>query len=48
MALTPALNMTGLNSLLYIPVAIAFDEEKPGFRVHGNCGTDHKHTSKPK
>lgn len=31
----------------YIPVAFAFDYEKPGFRVHGKCGVDHKHTSKP-
>ncbi|KAL8755705.1 MAG: hypothetical protein Q9184_004720 [Pyrenodesmia sp. 2 TL-2023] len=31
----------------YIPVAFAFDERKPGFRVHGKCGKDHKHTSKP-
>lgn len=31
----------------FIPVAFAFDEEKPKFRVHGKCGTDHKHTSKP-
>ncbi|KAG5808966.1 hypothetical protein H9Q74_011864 [Fusarium xylarioides] len=31
----------------YLPVAFAFDDKKPGFRVHGKCGTDHKHTSKP-
>ncbi|KAI0436239.1 hypothetical protein F4803DRAFT_542987 [Xylaria telfairii] len=31
----------------YIPVAIAFDEKNSGFRVHGKCGKDHKHTSKP-
>ncbi|KAI4239783.1 MAG: hypothetical protein LQ349_000091 [Xanthoria aureola] len=31
----------------YIPVAFAFDDRKPGFRVHGKCGKDHKHTSKP-
>jgi hypothetical protein len=31
----------------FIPVAFAFDEEKPKFRVHGKCGKDHKHTSKP-
>ncbi|CAD6447778.1 e4d5ba55-7e96-4408-bfa6-a455d9d763fb [Sclerotinia trifoliorum] len=31
----------------YIPVAFAFDEKKAGFRVHGKCGSDHKHTSKP-
>ncbi|KAK7393946.1 hypothetical protein QQX98_013268 [Neonectria punicea] len=32
----------------FIPVAFAFDEEKPTFRVHGKCGKDHKHSSKPK
>lgn len=31
----------------FIPVAFAFDEEKPKFRVHGKCGKDHKHSSKP-
>lgn len=31
----------------FIPVASAFDKEKPEFRVHGKCGTNHKHTSKP-
>jgi len=31
----------------YIPVAFAFDKNVPGFRVHGRCGSDHKHTSKP-
>ena len=31
----------------YIPVAFAFDDKTPGFRVHGKCGKDHKHTSKP-
>ena len=32
----------------FIPVAFAFDEKKPSFRVHGKCGKDHKHSSKPK
>ncbi|KAL8977094.1 MAG: hypothetical protein Q9205_007034 [Flavoplaca limonia] len=32
---------------MYIPVAFAFDDRKSGFRVHGKCGKDHKHTSKP-
>ncbi|KAL8833605.1 MAG: hypothetical protein Q9176_007912 [Flavoplaca citrina] len=32
---------------MYIPVAFAFDDRKSGFRVHGKCGMDHKHTSKP-
>ncbi|KAI4129746.1 MAG: hypothetical protein LQ341_006532 [Variospora aurantia] len=31
----------------YIPVAFAFNDGKPGFRVHGKCGKDRKHTSKP-
>lgn len=31
----------------YIPVSFAFDDKRPGYRVHGKCGTDHKHTSKP-
>ena len=31
----------------FIPVALAFDKEKSGFRVHGRCGKDHKHTTKP-
>jgi hypothetical protein len=31
----------------FVPVAFAFDEEKPKFRVHGKCGKNHKHTSKP-
>ncbi|KAJ6780651.1 hypothetical protein PWT90_01747 [Aphanocladium album] len=28
----------------YIPVAFAFQEDKPAFIVHGRCGSDHKHT----
>jgi len=31
----------------FISVALEFDNEQPRFRVHGKCGTDHKHTSKP-
>lgn len=31
----------------YIPVAFVFDDQRRGFRVHGKCGKDHKHTSKP-
>lgn len=31
----------------FIPVAFAFDKEKPKFKVHGRCGKDHKHSSKP-
>ncbi|EFY89303.1 hypothetical protein J3458_018760 [Metarhizium acridum] len=32
----------------FISVAFAFDKEKPEFKVHGKCGKDHKHSSKPK
>ncbi|KAJ9634517.1 hypothetical protein H2199_008974 [Coniosporium tulheliwenetii] len=32
----------------FIAVAFIFDKEKPEFRVHGRCGKDHKHTTKPK
>jgi hypothetical protein len=32
----------------FIPVAFAFDEEKPKFKVHGRCGIDQRHTSKPR
>ncbi|KAK0614924.1 3-hydroxybutyryl-CoA dehydratase [Bombardia bombarda] len=31
----------------YIPVAFAFDETSAGFRVHGKCSKQHRHTSKP-
>ena len=31
----------------FIPVALAFDEEKPMFMVHGKCGRDHRHTTRP-
>lgn len=31
----------------FIPVAFAFEDAKPGFIVHGKCGKDHKHSSKP-
>lgn len=31
----------------YFPVAFAFTGTEPGFRVHGKCGKDHKHSSKP-
>ena len=31
----------------YIPVSFAFDGYTPGFRVHGKCGKNHTHTSKP-
>ena len=32
----------------FIPVAFAFDEEKPNFKVHGKCGANHSHSAKPK
>ena len=31
----------------YIPVAFAFDDQKPGFKIHGKCRVNHAHTSKP-
>lgn len=30
-----------------IPVAFVFEQKKPEFRVHGRCGDNHRHTSKP-
>ena len=33
----------------FVPVALTFDEERPGFKVHGKCGKgEHKHQSKPR
>lgn len=43
----PTSRTDGYDQDRFIPVAFAFDEEKPEFRVHGKCGKDHKHTSKP-
>jgi len=34
----------GHNGYDYIPVAFAFENDKPGFKVHGRCGKDHRHT----
>ena len=31
----------------FIPVAFAFDEKTPDFKVHGRCVVEHKHTTKP-
>ncbi|KDR79793.1 hypothetical protein GALMADRAFT_61902 [Galerina marginata CBS 339.88] len=31
----------------FIPVAFAFSEDEPKFKVHGRCGSNHRHTSKP-
>ncbi|KFY95010.1 hypothetical protein V498_03582 [Pseudogymnoascus sp. VKM F-4517 (FW-2822)] len=31
----------------FIPVAFTFEKEKPRFTVHGRCGSNHKHSSKP-
>lgn len=31
----------------FIPVALAFDGEKPGFKVHGRCKKTHRHKSTP-
>ncbi|EON69077.1 hypothetical protein W97_08390 [Coniosporium apollinis CBS 100218] len=44
----PDKNTGGLDDDMYIPVTFAFDQQEPTFRVHGKCGVDHKHTSKPK
>ncbi|KAI9815418.1 MAG: hypothetical protein M1832_005488 [Thelocarpon impressellum] len=43
----PSNNSDAYDQDKFIPVAFAFDEEKPQFRVHGSCGKNHKHTSKP-
>jgi hypothetical protein len=32
----------------FIPVAFTFEKGDPKFKVHGRCGEDHKHSSKPK
>ena len=32
----------------FIPVAFAFDNDKPNYRVHGRCNQNHKHTSRPR
>jgi len=44
----PSNDNDGYDQHKFIPVAFAFDEEKPKFRVHGRCKIDHKHTSKSK
>ncbi|KAI9866784.1 MAG: hypothetical protein M1813_000726 [Trichoglossum hirsutum] len=46
-AVVPSNDSDGYNQDRFIPVALVFDEEKPKFRVHGKCGKDHKHSSKP-
>jgi hypothetical protein len=43
----PSDDRDGYDQDKFIPVAFAFDKEKPKFRVHGRSGTDHKHTSTP-
>ncbi|KAM0425043.1 hypothetical protein ACHAPT_009844 [Fusarium lateritium] len=43
----PSNDSNGFDKDKFIPVAFAFDEQKSTFRVHGKCGKDHKHSSKP-
>ncbi|KAH8586023.1 hypothetical protein B0O99DRAFT_645559 [Bisporella sp. PMI_857] len=43
----PSNDGDGYSQDKFIPVAFVFGEEKPEFMVHGKCGKDHKHTSKP-
>lgn len=44
----PSNESDGYDQDKFIPVAFAFDKEKPKFRVHGKCGKgEHKHPSKP-
>ncbi|KAF9769958.1 hypothetical protein IL306_012538 [Fusarium sp. DS 682] len=31
----------------FIPIAFAFDEDNPQYRVHCRCGSNRKHSSKP-
>lgn len=38
----------GYNEERFIPVAMAFSEDDPRFRVHGRCLKGHDHTGKPK
>lgn len=39
---------TGYDKEKFIPVSFAFEKDKSGFKVHGKCGKDHRHSSKPK
>ncbi|POR33052.1 hypothetical protein TPAR_06752 [Tolypocladium paradoxum] len=43
----PSNNSDGCDQDKFIPVAFAFEEKKPKFTVHGRCGENHKHSSKP-
>lgn len=43
----PSNNSNGFDKDKFIPVAFAFDDDRPKCRVHGRCGSDHKHSSKP-
>ncbi|XWW98376.1 hypothetical protein V2A60_006376 [Cordyceps javanica] len=43
----PSNDSTGYDDDKFIPVAFAFGEEDPKFRVHGKCKSNHKHASKP-
>ena len=46
-AVVPSHGNDHYNENEFIPVALAFDEEKPKFTVHGRCGKNHKYTTKP-
>ncbi|KAM3463499.1 hypothetical protein MY5147_009653 [Beauveria neobassiana] len=43
----PSNESTSYDEDKFIPVAFAFGDDDPKFKVHGKCGKDHKHTSKP-
>lgn len=43
----PSNDTDAYDSNQFIPVAFAFNEQKPKFTVHGRCRIDHKHTTKP-
>lgn len=43
----PSNDGNGYGDNRFIPVAFVFDEKEPKFKVHGRCGKDHKHSSKP-
>ena len=44
----PSNESDGQDQDKFIPVAFAFDEEKPKIMVHGKCKKEHAHSSKPK
>ena len=44
----PSNDSDDYNKDKFIPVAFAFDDDKPKYQVHGRCGSNHRHTSRPK